>query len=76
MKKEIAVGNNKFIIHGNWSIHLASQIFEGILTDENNNIVRSLYFKIPLGAIKNFGLKIFEDAIEDDLQADMLKNDA
>ncbi len=76
MKKEIVVDNNKFTIHGDWSIHLASQIFDGSVTDENNNIVRNLDYKIPLSAIVKFGLGTFEDLIEDNLKADILKNDA
>ena len=73
MKKSIKVKNETYEISGEWSINLASKVFNGNLLDKNGTKKMTLNFKIPISAIKKFGLDYFEECIENDLKIEIEK---
>jgi len=72
--KKININNKTYYIVGEWSINLATKVYAGNVLDKNNKKIMPLDFKIPLSAIKNYGLKYFEDCIEKDLIIELGKN--
>ena len=74
MKKNININNKTYYIVGEWSINLATKVYDGTVLDKDNNIIMTLDFKIPLSAVKNYGLEYFENCIEKDIIIELGKN--
>ena len=73
MKKNININNETYSIVGEWNIDLATKAYDGNVLDKHNKKIMTLDFKIPLSAIKTYGLEYFEACIEKDLIIELSK---